>query len=605
MFFENNFIEYLKSAVRISDLISKKIKLKKRGNDYLGLCPFHNEKTPSFTVNNSKNFYHCFGCGEHGDIFSFAMKVYNLDYKTAIIKISEDFNIAIPKSSYNTQQKKEDNAFITYKKILQEISIFSKENILKKENYFVLQYLLGRGFTHKTIHDFEVGFIGKDYEELIKNLDKDFTKEILLKCGVFALDKNNKLYFKLYNRIIFPIKNNKNEIIAYGGRVTDNKLPKYLNSAETDYFKKNKNLYNLHEARKFISQKNYSILVEGYLDVMTLFQYGFKNVVAGLGTAISKFHIEQLFNLSETIIICFDGDQAGNKAAKRITDIAIDLIDINKKIKFVFLPENLDPDDFIKTKGKEKFEQLILNESITFSEALFKFTLEENKDEKITAENKAKIEDSLYNRLKLIKNNILRKNYYNYFKRNIYLLNSGKDDKNILKKTLANFDIEKNFKNISRNDLELLSIIIKFPGLINFKNDVTSVKDIILNNDEVTNLKDELINLFDEVDKEKKQGKIEDEIYDLILENSSQDVLESIKKILFNINFYDIELAEKKINILLLKNFLRNINDQYIEILNNSSHDKRENNNKVVSEIFKYKESIEKEISKLEKEIIL
>ncbi len=336
MQFAKNFPDQLKSKILISELIGKKVKLKLRGKDFIGLCPFHNEKSPSFTVNNEKGFYHCFGCSAHGDIISFVINNEGLDYKEAVIKLANDYAIPIPEVKFrqNNQNQPYDQISRDYL-LLAEICKFFENNLKNSAAATAISYIKKRGISVDNIKKFRLGFAFNSYDSLNQHLlENGFTIEEILRSGVVGKSDNNKLYDKFRNRIIFPITDKRGRVVAFGGRSLNNEeMPKYLNSSETDLFKKSQTLYNYSLAHKAVFDKKYAIIVEGYMDVIALYTSGIENVVATLGTSMTKDHLQEIFTISEKIIICLDGDDAGVKAAKRSLEIALNLISPKKNIR--------------------------------------------------------------------------------------------------------------------------------------------------------------------------------------------------------------------------------------------------------------------------------
>ena len=370
MKYPKSYIEEIRNRLKVSDVVRLKVNLKKRGKEFVGLSPFKNEKTPSFTVNDEKGFYHCFSTGEHGNIFDFAMKLENINFGEAVKLLAQRAGMQ-PYRFTKEDEKIEKET----QRVQRLFHLFFDECKKKLNNDFKqthLKYLLDRGLTNDTINFFNLGFC--ENSKLIQDqlLKDGFTSEELVNSGLFyKKDGTNELINRFKNRIIFPIQNYYNNFIGCGGRaVLDNALAKYINSPETNYFKKGFNLFNLNHARKESSNTNTLILVEGYMDVVSLYNKGIKNVAASLGTAITTAQINLAWKNFDKIIICFDGDQSGIDASYRAAERVLKVIQPGKDIYFAKIPKEQDPDDFVNQFGKDNFLSL-LNQSKDLSEVIF------------------------------------------------------------------------------------------------------------------------------------------------------------------------------------------------------------------------------------------
>ena len=370
MKYPKSYIEEIRNRLKVSDVVRLKVNLKKRGKEFVGLSPFKNEKTPSFTVNDEKGFYHCFSTGEHGNIFDFAMKLENINFGEAVKLLAQ--RAGMQPYRFTKEDEKIEKETQRVQRLFQ---LFFDECKKKLNNDFKqthLKYLLDRGLTNDTINFFNLGFC--ENSKLIQDqlLKDGFTSEELVNSGLFyKKDGTNELINRFKNRIIFPIQNYYNNFIGCGGRaVLDNALAKYINSPETNYFKKGFNLFNLNHARKESSNTNTLILVEGYMDVVSLYNKGIKNVAASLGTAITTAQINLAWKNFDKIIICFDGDQSGIDASYRAAERVLKVIQPGKDIYFAKIPKEQDPDDFVNQFGKDNFLSL-LNQSKDLSEVIF------------------------------------------------------------------------------------------------------------------------------------------------------------------------------------------------------------------------------------------
>ena len=358
--------EEIKNRIKLSEIISKKVILKKKSeNSFIGLCPFHSEKTPSFHVHDEKQFYHCFGCEKHGDIFSFTMEIDNLDFYSALKYLASLIGLTVNNKSH------QNISFQNKYKTLELSSKFFIETLNNKKNKNVLDYLNKRGLNKEICQEFLIGYApSKNYDyQLIDFLkSKNINEEELIEIGL-AKKKYNNLYGYFYDRIMIPIVSTNGKIIAFGGRSTNSSEPKYLNSPESDVFSKRNILFGAYNVKKRKQNIDNIILCEGYMDVIALFRFGYP-AVATLGTAVSEKQIDLLTKLSKNIFIVFDGDQAGKNASIRLFDKLLPLIKTDNVFRFVFLPNNLDPEEYLIKNGKDKFN-VLLEKSYNISDIIW------------------------------------------------------------------------------------------------------------------------------------------------------------------------------------------------------------------------------------------
>ena len=367
--FDRAFIDQVLSSTDIVDVIKEKVNLTKNGANFKGLCPFHNEKTPSFNVSSSKQFYHCFGCGAHGDAIKFLQEHDNLTFIEALTKLAQSANLELPEKT-----KRNDthyNLFISNKLAADFYSRSLKDNTEAKT------YLENRDIDQDMIDVFHLGLSNNKWDDLTNLFAKEKITSNAIEAGL-VIKSNNKTYDRFRNRIMFPIRNSTGNIIGFGARIyNSDDGAKYLNSPETKLFHKSFELYGLYECKKDISKEKSVLIVEGYTDVIGLYKSGLRNCVATLGTAFTKHHFNKIKRYANKIVFCFDGDAAGKSAAwKAITNCLPELKD-EIQLSLVFLPEGCDPDSYVKT-NKESFENLI-NNSMPLSEYIIK-TLKCNKD---------------------------------------------------------------------------------------------------------------------------------------------------------------------------------------------------------------------------------
>ncbi|QCI24716.1 DNA primase [Buchnera aphidicola (Rhopalosiphum padi)] len=365
------FINELLFRTNIVELIETRIKLKKNGKNYQTHCPFHNDKTPSFTVSYEKQFYYCFGCNAHGNAIDFLINYDNLNFVESIEELATIHSIEIP---FDKKSIIEKNYYLKKQKLyllMDEISKLYQKNVIFTDS--AQKYLIERGINKNMIDFFCIGFSSNKWNLFSKkfNIKKDFEKDLLY-YKIISTNKNGYVYDPFQGRIIFPIHDQHGRITSFGGRsITNNILPKYLNSHETDIFHKGKQIYGLYQVKKKHSKPKHLLVVEGYIDVIMLTQYNIEYVVSSLGTSITKEHIQMLFRHTNTVIYCYDGDDAGRNASWRTLKIALPYISDEKSIKFIMLPKNEDPDTIIKKEGKKKF-QLRIDNALTMSKFFFK-----------------------------------------------------------------------------------------------------------------------------------------------------------------------------------------------------------------------------------------
>ena len=373
-FIDRDFINDLSNRVDIVGLINKRVALKKAGKDYKARCPFHEEKTPSFTVVPSKQIFHCFGCGESGDVIEFIKKFDHLDFVEAVEAVAGESGISVV---YDQTAKPVDSRFKRFNNLMMELSDFYqsqlKQSATKKK---AIDYAKKRGISGSIAKRFELGYAPSGWGNLYENYkSNEESLADLVTMGMLVLkkDKKSDYYDRFRNRLMFPIHNSKGNVIAFGGRVLSSKdNPKYLNSPETPLFSKSKELYGLHHCRKYSRRIDYIIVVEGYIDVIALHQHGITSAVATLGTATTPAHLQTLSRLTDTIVFCFDGDKAGRAAAWKALQISLPVITAGLVIKFLILPDGEDPDTLIKHESSKSFTKRI-EAAQTLSSFLFDY----------------------------------------------------------------------------------------------------------------------------------------------------------------------------------------------------------------------------------------
>jgi DNA primase len=483
--------------------------------------------------------------------------------------------------------------------IIEKINQFFEKNLYQESAVEARNYLKKRGFNSVIAKKFHIGYALNSYEGLLNHLKNlGFSDLEIEGCGVIGKNDKGKFYDKLRNRITFAISDRKNRLIAFGGRTLGDDLPKYLNSAETEIFKKNQTLYNYSNARKAIFDNGCAIMVEGYVDAISLTNNGFENVVAGLGTAIGEEHLKQLFHITDKIVMCLDGDNAGVKAAKRVLEIALPLINSKKTLAFNFLPNQMDPDDFLKNYGAREFKKT-LDEAVPLSKAMFDFTIADlglKNIEKLSPESKARLELELNTKINLITDPASKK-YFNLFAKDA-LFSIGRMQNNFKKNSAKSTILpKKNHKNFDQNSLLIIAFLTKYPELIDYRDNDFDLREMQFEDEKMSDYKEFIINLIDE----NCQNIVEElEKSDFKLYNDEIKNIFLLREKIFN-----NENIKQKFRLLLLKDLFLKVERQYLENLNSiddsQAHQDKAPNQK---EIFDYKESLQSQIRELEKEIL-
>lgn len=353
MRYSDDIIEEVRMKNDIVDVISQYVKLTRKGNSYFGLCPFHNEKTPSFSVTPSKQMYYCFGCGAGGNVFTFVMEYENFTFGEALKYLADRAGVELPKIEYSKEAKAKAERKAQLLEINKQAAQYFYYQLRRENGRNAHDYLTGRGLGEETIRKFGLGYSDKYSDDLYKFLkSKNYSDELLRESGLFNTDERHGMYDKFWNRVIFPIMDVNNRVIGFGGRVMGDGKPKYLNSPETKIFDKSRNLYGLNIART--TRKNYLILCEGYMDVIAMHQAGFTNAVASLGTALTSGHASLLKRYTQEVLLLYDSDEAGIRAALRGIPI---LREAGVNSRVVSLKPYKDPDEFIRNEGPEAFEE--------------------------------------------------------------------------------------------------------------------------------------------------------------------------------------------------------------------------------------------------------
>jgi len=355
--FENSKIEEIKNRVDIVDLVSEYLTLKKAGRNFTGLCPFHQEKTPSFTVNREKQIFYCFGCGEGGNVITFLMKIADKTFPEAIKDLAAKTGVVLPPVSFSREARQKDllkEGIINLN--LKAAQQFSR-NLFSAGGAPARQYLQERGIADDVVKQFRLGYAPDTWRSLTDYFEKNgLSLKLADQAGLIIPGKEGGFYDRFRGRLIFPIENVFGETVAFGGRILDKGEPKYLNSPESPVYIKGKNLYGLNKAKEEIRKKGFALIVEGYFDLISLWNAGICNVVATLGTALTREHLELLRRYTIDVVALFDPDEAGKKALDRSLEL---FLTTHMRVKALILPEKFDPDDYVRKFGKDKMEELI------------------------------------------------------------------------------------------------------------------------------------------------------------------------------------------------------------------------------------------------------
>ncbi|OUX42917.1 DNA primase [bacterium TMED277] len=574
MKYPKEYLDEIKLRLKVSQVVGKTVQLKKRGKEFIGLSPFKNEKSPSFTVNDEKEFYHCFSSNEHGNIFDFLMKTKNIGFGEAVRELASQ--AGMQPYRFSSFDKEKDFRLQNYKNIHKEYSDYFNKELFNPNNEYALNYLNQRGLNNEIIKEFKLGYVpwkNNFYEELLKKYSEE---KISLTGLYYKHDKSGKYIDRFNSRIIFPINNILGEPIAFGGRIIkDSKLAKYINSPETEFYKKGSMIFNLDKAKNSRSVTNEVIIVEGYMDVVSLHSAGINNVIANSGTALTERQINTIWKFFSNPIICLDGDQSGQKAAIRIAEKLMPLINEENKIHFSIMPEGKDPDEYIKENGNENFMSLLKNKQIiqTYIWNYYLQKVDRNNPFEIS-----KFEKEIKKFCYLIKDETLKKYVLEDFLEKIKKLTpiqntkknsqyfkfyNKKDDFQILNETKTLHKKNNQFSKIQIKEFSILFIMLNFLDIILKK--VEDLSEVTFLSEKNENLKKLIIELLLEGhDKDVIQQKTEVNYKQLIKEineNSSiqiilkakndEAILEILSELLLELkelsNLKKIESLEKKL----------------------------------------------------------
>src|SRR6185437_10125059 len=411
MAFPPRFLDELRQRVSLAEIVGRRVKLIRRGREFTGLCPFHNEKTPSFSVVEEKGFYHCFGCGAHGDVIGFTMQTENLSFLEAVEQLARRAGLDVPQETHEERERAAREA--TLQGAVDAACAFFEKTLQGPEGRAARAYLEGRGLDDATIRRFRLGFAPESRDKLKRALGGSIPESLLLEAGLLRKPEGGgDSYDYFRNRVIFPIGDRRGRSIAFGGRVMDDGQPKYLNSPETPLFQKGRNLYGWALARVAAAKDESAIVVEGYTDVIALHRAGFTTAVAPLGTALTEAQIEELWRMAPEPVLCFDGDSAGQRAASRALARALPILKPGLSLRFAILPPSEDPDSLILHHGPPAMREL-LDRAQPLAEVLWRLETVHPTD---TPERRAALEKRLDSQVRLIADRSVQEHYRNFFR---------------------------------------------------------------------------------------------------------------------------------------------------------------------------------------------
>lgn len=445
----------------ISEVIGRRIPVKRHGREYQALCPFHKEKTPSFTINDDKGFYHCFGCGAHGDAINFIKEYDSLSWPEAVEKLAGEAGIAVPVMS-RAEEERYQRAASLYD-LMADVCLWFEGQ--RRQSQLAQQYLSQRGLKEETLKLFRVGFAPAGREALKQAMiAKGYSEQQLVQAGMLAVPDDGRSYDRFRERIMFPIRNVRGQIIAFGGRILPSApnaatLAKYVNSPETELFKKGEVLYNLDLAKKAARDVGTVVVAEGYLDVIALSQAGITHAVAPLGTALTDRHLALLWKLSPEPIICLDGDEAGRRAMARMAGLALPMLQPSLSLRFAMLPKGEDPDSMIRGHGVGALKECLVR-ARPLSEALwgtYHAAIDQN-----TPERKAALEHALLQLTEKIQDKTVRSHYRNFFLNKIWPHRMGTKKPQSLTSRLA----APNLNPLSQTERHLIKLLLLYPDLV-------------------------------------------------------------------------------------------------------------------------------------------
>lgn len=477
------FIDDLLARADIVELIDGRVPLKKAGKNYQACCPFHNEKSPSFTVSQDKQFYHCFGCGEHGNAISFLMEFDRLDFVDAIEELASHCGMEVVREENNAspaQQRQQQQIYQQKQddyELMNQVSRFFQQQLkVASDKETAISYLKGRGLSGEVVKRFGIGYISDAWDGMMKVFSpQGKANQQLVDLGMAIQGDKNRPYDRFRGRIMFPIRDKRGRVIGFGGRVLGDEKPKYLNSPETRIYHKGQELYGLYEAKQANKNLERLVVVEGYMDVVALAQHGVDYAVASLGTSTTSEQLQTLFRTVKEVICCYDGDRAGRDAAWRAMENALPLIRDGFSLKFVFVPDGEDPDSLIREKGQEVFEG-ILDQAMPLSKFLFEHLM--NQVDMKSLEGRAALVESFQPYLAKLPDSVLKDAIINDIANNF-----GTGSEQFLVKIAKNSSTEANIKKPKSNTKVTpvrlaIALLLENPHIVSELGDISVIEPL-------------------------------------------------------------------------------------------------------------------------------
>jgi DNA primase len=592
MKYPKEYLDEIKTRLKVSTVVSKSVALKKRGKEFVGLSPFKTEKTPSFTVNDEKEFYHCFATSEHGNIFDFVMKTQNFKFGEAVKHLAQ--LAGMQTYMFSKQDEEREKKWKEYLSIYSQYVDFYHNELLKNKTCSdARDYLKNRSLDKEQVKKFKIGYIEKN-PKFFNKIKNEFSEQALIESGLFYLDEKKKIYVERFRgRLIFPINNISGQPFALGGRIIEklDYLAKYINSPETPFFKKGSNLYNLDLARKLSNKIDHIYLVEGYMDVVGLSKNGIENVVANLGTSLTDKQILILNQFFDDIIICFDGDESGYKAALRAAENSIKELHPEKQISFLFLPDGEDPDSYVNKNGKVNFIDFTKQSKISIHQFIFNHYKQQTKN---NPSSMAIFEKKLRSIAATIKDNFIKKYVLEFFLEKISSLtpHSTVNKKQFytkkiksLQSTQKHFNESKSISGIELKEFSFLYLIMN--NLEIFQENIHLIENIKLYTDENRLIFELVLSKLKTGEKFKIEDlKIDEQLIDRIFKfasikhilnnrkNEQQKIFELLGELLhaFEIHGLEVRIAE------LESKFSKDLSETTFNEINDLKEEKKRKN---------------------------
>lgn len=598
MQFPPSFLDEIRARLRPSEIIGRRVNLKSHSRgEHQGLCPFHNEKTPSFTVSDDKGFYHCFGCGAHGDIIKFVMETGGLSFVEAVTTLASEAGLQLPKQDPQAEERYKKMS--TLYDVVETAGKWFEEQLHLEEGKQALEYLKKRGIDEKTIKTFRLGY-APDKRNALKQalLTKNCTEEQLISTGlVIKGEGDKKTYDRFRGRIIFPISDRKGRVIAFGGRILGEGQPKYLNSPETDIFHKGSVLYAMHLARQKAFDKGNIAIVEGYMDVIALYKSGITNVVAPLGTAVTENHLHILWKIAKEPVMCLDGDKAGKRAMYRVAENCFPILEPGQSLRFAAMPTGEDPDDVIKKYGIDSMRKMLAN-ATPLSDVIWEMTASQKP--LVTPEQKADFERRIMLLVEKIKNKTVKDYYHKHFKERLWeenRHNTVKTSRSGRKSSAANPAIQLaahiNVSSRERYEKLLVATVLNHPTILEDPEIEEEFTRIEIQNSELDTLRNAII---DELSAS-EYGSDTDNLHQSLEKNGFNNHISRLVKDSFLDNFAkrgsDINLAKSGWKYVLSCYNLDVMEEEYKKVLN-EARDGSDERSEMLFELKKQKDVLKK-----------